>query len=61
MKTTVRIACAAALTLLLAGCAASYVRYEVTDASGCAPSVITDSAMGVSVRVESKEIHCEKR
>lgn len=60
MKTLVRVACAAALALMLAGCAASYVNYEVTGASGCAPSVVTDSAMGVSVHVETKEVHCEK-
>ncbi|MGY3910760.1 hypothetical protein ACW5XW_02875 [Aeromonas piscicola] len=60
MKHIKRLAVVLALAISVTGCAASYVRYEVSGQPGCAPVVVTDSAMGVSVRVQAKEIHCEK-
>jgi hypothetical protein len=61
MKRVRRLSVALLLALSMTGCAASYVRYEVSGQPGCAPVVVTDSSMGVSVRVQTKEPQCEKQ
>ncbi len=45
---------AASVVLSLSGCAASYVKYEVTNADSCAPYVKAETTMGVSVTVNDE-------
>ncbi len=40
--------------LSLSGCAASYVKYEVSGADSCAPYVQAETTMGVSVTVNDE-------
>lgn len=48
------------LSCNLAGCAASYVRYEVSGMAGhCPPVVVADAAFGVKVQVND-EVSCVK-
>lgn len=46
---------------LLGGCAASYVRYDVsgTGTAGCPPAVVADAGLGVSVTVRSDAVVCD--
>ncbi|MNF28226.1 hypothetical protein D3C84_88970 [compost metagenome] len=37
--------------IMLQGCAASYIQYDVSGGGNCPPIVIADAGMGVSVRV----------
>lgn len=39
----------------LNGCAASYVKYDVSGADSCAPEVRAETAMGVSVTVNDDD------
>lgn len=47
----IKAAIMASMIMLLQGCAASYIQYDVSGGGGCPPIVIADAGMGVSVRV----------
>jgi hypothetical protein len=53
---------AALAAVLLSGCAASYVQYEVSGGGDCPPVVVADTAMGVSVHVnDGAPVVCKKK
>ncbi|HHY0551843.1 TPA: hypothetical protein ACVU5P_004162 [Vibrio parahaemolyticus] len=51
MKIKVALVAIVCPSMMLSGCAASYVKYDVSGPSSCPPYVRADTAMGVSVSV----------
>ncbi|WP_421180354.1 hypothetical protein [Aeromonas enteropelogenes] len=62
MKKAMMMTAALMVAVLLSGCAASYVQYEVSGGGDCPPVVVADTAMGVSVHVnDGAPVVCKKK